>query len=168
MRKILLVLPLLLVSFLLQAQDTTHSIAIGGSVPKPYVLTEEELSGFKTVSLDSLVIYNHVMEYKKTMHGIKGVLLKDILQKISIPVTSPRDLSMYYFVVTAKDGYKVVMSWNEIFNSTNRLQPMIVVERDHKGLKDEDDKLALITPGDQATGRRYVKGVRSIKIQKAN
>jgi hypothetical protein len=61
-----------------------------------------------SVSIDSLQLYNHLMEPRSKLRKIKGVLLKEVLKDIVFDAESPKLLSEYYIVCSAPDNYKVV------------------------------------------------------------
>ena len=168
MKSILIVL-LFVTSLASMAQENipvTSSITIEGQIKKTIVLELNDIKKFNTVSLDSVRITNHLMEYRKTIKNIKGVLLKDILNKIEFDVSSPKLMSEFYIICMASDNYKVVFSWNEIFNSDLGKQAMIIVAGDGMTIENRDDRIALLSPSDHATGRRYVKGLQKIIIQR--
>ncbi len=156
-------------STLMQAQhdiQTTSSVNVEGKVKKGFSFSLVELDAYKSISFDSVIIYNHLMEKKKVLKSIKGVLLKEVLMKIEIDISSPKLLSEFYFTCIAVDGYKVVYSWNEIFNSGIGNQAMIITEADGVKAKDRKDRIALLCPADIATGRRYVQGLQKIIIER--
>ena len=93
--------------------------------------------------------------------------MKDILNKVEIDSETPKLLSEYYFVCIASDNYKVVFSWNEIFNSATGKSVYIITSQDGKPASQLDNRIALISPKDQITGRRYVKGLQKIVIRRA-
>ena len=97
---------------------------------------------------------------------MKGVLLKDILEKIEIDSEDPKVLSEYYIVCVASDNYKVVFSWNEIFNSNTGNSVYILTGHDGKPASALDNRIALVSPKDQMTGRSYVKGLQKIIIER--
>lgn len=68
-------------------------------------------------SSESIVISNHAEQYKSTFHEVKSVHLKDVLRDISFAENLPKEFSNYYIVCTARDNYKVVFSWDELFNT---------------------------------------------------
>ena len=108
------------------------------------------------------------MQRKSSIKNIKGVLLKDILAKVEIDSSAPKTLSEYYLVFTATDNYKVVYSWNEIFNSPTGNQVLVLTSYDTNPAKAEKGNIAIITPSDFATGRRFVKGLSKISILQVN
>ncbi|KQT26134.1 molybdopterin-binding protein [Chryseobacterium sp. Leaf405] len=160
----ILSLIILFLGLTLNAQ-ASKSISVMGDVVKPLTISFNDLKSYQTHSLDSLVIYNHKMEYKSTLKKISGVLLKDVLAKIDFKADSPKLLSEFYLVCIADDGYKVVFSWNEIFNSRNGDQALIVTELNGSDVSQLKENIMLVTPTDKATGRRYVKNLSGILIQ---
>ena len=148
------------------AQNTSESFTVSGEVLKPETIDRSKLSGYKTVHLDSLRIYSHDMQPKGLMKNIDGILLKEILSAIPLNNENPKVLSEYYIECEATDGYKVIFSWNEIFNSETGNHTMIITSKNGVNMNQLDDRIALITPTDQATGRRYVKWLNRIIIHR--
>ena len=146
---------------------TTESLRIYGAVKTPFFIQLSDLKKLPTILLDSFVIRNHAGEKKYTIHQVKGVQLKEVLKELQPDDPSPRSWSAYYFVCSACDGYTVVFSWNEIFNSANGNGIFIVLEKDGKPESESTDRILLLSAQDMNTGRRYVKGLQMIKVVKA-
>lgn len=155
---------ILFLGFTIHAQ-TSKTISVTGDIAKPLTISFNDVKSYQKHALDSLVIYNHKMDYKSTLKKISGVLLKDVLAKVDFTADSPKLLSEFYLVCIADDQYKVVFSWNEIFNSGNGDQALIVTEIDGSDVSQRNENIILITPTDKATGRRYVKNLSKILIQ---
>ena len=145
---------------------TTDKFTIEGKVKKAMAVALADLSSYKTYSIDSIVITNHLGEKKSTLKKVKAVLLKDILDKAGIDSEAPKVLSEYYLVCIASDNYKVVFSWNELFNNPAGQSVYIITEQDGKPASTLDNRIALISPKDQMTGRRYVKGLQKIVVER--
>ena len=88
------------------------------------------------------------------------------MDKVEIDSETPRVLSEYYFVCTASDNYKVVFSWNEIFNNDTGKSVYIITSVEGKTASALDSRIALVSPKDQMTGRRYVKGLQKIVVER--
>ena len=149
-----------------EAQNASENFTVSGEVFKAVTIDMPKLSGYTTVHLDSLRIYTHDMQSKGLMKNISGVLLKDILSAIPLNNENPKVLSEYYFQCVATDGYKVIFSWNEIFNSETGKHVLIITNKSGTNISELDDRTALISPTDQATGRRYVKWLNRIIIHR--
>ena len=145
---------------------TTENFSIEGKVKKSLTVSLADLTSYKSYSIDSIVITNHLGERRSALKNVKGVLLKDIFSKIEIDAETPKVLSEYYFVCIASDNYKVVFSWNEIFNSATGKSVYILTGLEGKPASALDNRIALVSPKDEMTGRRYVKGLQKIVVER--
>lgn len=145
-----------------------QKISVQGDISKPVTFTDEDLKKYPVHEVKSIDILNHKMEFKKTLKNLKGVLLKDVLSQISFNVPTPKELSTFYLVCTAEDGYKAVFSWNELFNTEAGDHVMLMTSENGSPTSGTKEGITLITPGDRATGRRYVKNLSEIVIKKAD
>lgn len=145
---------------------TTENFAIEGKVKKGMTISLADLSSYKSYSIDSIVITNHLGERRSTLKNVKAVLLKDILSNTEIDSETPKVLSEYYLVCIASDNYKVVFSRNELFNSATGNSVYIITSQDGKPALTLDNRIALVSPKDQMTGRRYVKGLQKIIVER--
>ena len=145
---------------------TTENFSIEGKVKKGMTVSLADLSSYKSYSIDSIIITNHLGERRSSLKKVKAVLLKDILDKVEIDAETPKVLSEYYFVCIASDNYKAVFSWNEIFNSATGNSVYILTGYDGNPASALDNRIALVSPKDQMTGRRYVKGLQKIVVER--
>ena len=145
---------------------TTENFTVEGKVKKGLTVSLEDLSAYTSYFIDSIVITNHLGERKSTLKNVKAVLLKDILTKVEIDSENPKVLSEFYFTCIASDNYKVVFSWNEIFNNPAGNSVYIITGQDGKPATALDNRIALVSPKDQMTGRRYVKGLQKIIVER--
>jgi len=83
--------------------ETTEEFNIEGLVKHQMVVSLSSLASYKSYVIDSIVIKNHLLERKYSMNKLRGVLLKDILDKAEIDVPAPKLLSEYYVVCIASD-----------------------------------------------------------------
>ena len=164
------VLVLIITVFSASAQKenipTTENFSIEGKVKKSLTVALADLSAYKTHLIDSIVITNHLGERKSSMKKVKAVLLKDILDNVEIDAENHKVLNEYYLVCIASDNYKVVFSWNEIFNSDVGKSVYIITGQDGNWAYVLDNRIALVSAKDQMTGRRYVKGLQKIIIER--
>jgi hypothetical protein len=158
---------LLLIGFFAQGQvKTTSSFTISGEVFTPLTVSVMDLKKWKEVPIGDLVITNHLGEKKSEAKGLKGILLKEILQTAEIKSESPKVLSEFYFVFAASDGYKVIYSWNELFNTSVGESVYLITEKNGKSVIEMDDSILVVSTKDFKTGRRNVKGLTSIAVMR--
>ncbi|MBZ4191342.1 molybdopterin-binding protein [Niabella sp. 3A5MI-3] len=129
------------------------------------VLALADLKKYPLSFVDSIPVYNHLMVRKSVLYKVAGVPLKRILSTMMITSPSPKELSRYYIVCVASDGYSVVFSWNELFNTATGDQVLLIIRHDGQDPERLNDRIALISPSDRASGRRYVKGLKKIIIK---
>jgi hypothetical protein len=166
--KRLMTLAFCFTALLTEAQlRSTSSFTISGELVSPTTISISDLKKWKEVDIGDLVITNHLGEKKSEAKSLKGILLKDILQTVEIKSESPKVLSEFYFVFTASDNYKVVYSWNELFNTAVGDSVYLITEKNGRVVTDMDDSMLVVSMKDFKTGRRNVKGLSSIIVLRA-
>lgn len=170
MKRFVLFIICLNITFLAAAQgdvEPTSSFIITGEVKSPVTINLNDLKKRTVVSIGDVIITNHLGERKSEAKGLKGVLLKDVLLSVEIQAETPRLLSEYYFVCKANDGYTVVYSWNELYNTATGDSVFIVTEKGGQPAASMKESILMISPGDFRTGRRHVKALASIDVRRA-
>ena len=169
--KLLLSIMVLLYAIKASAQmdtvSTTH-FSIEGRVKEKVDFDITKIQSYSTKTIDSVVILNHLKQRKHAIKNIRGILLKDVLNKAVIDAENPKALSEYYIECIATDNYKIVFSWNELFNTETGNNVLIITEKDGKSDVGSDDGIAIITSTDFATGRRYLKNLKQVLIKRVN
>lgn len=162
---------LFLASYSLYAQRTvtpSEVLKIEGKIKTEKTFSITELDTFPKVAIANQTLYNHNGEVKSTIKKMKGVLLKTVLASIQFDYDKPRELNEFYFVFVATDGYKVVFSWNEIYNTEAGNNFYIVTEMEGKKLKDMEQRILFISTGDLKSGRRYIKALEKIQVKRVD
>lgn len=142
----------------------THSLSVMGEVKQKLELKVGDLKKMPTQTLNDVPIISK--KGTKVIKSIKGVLLKDILDKAEIVTKNPGDTKRMFIVATASDGYKAIFSWNEIFNSPLSEGILVAFEKDKKKLDDSDGELLLLSAKDFMTGARHVRWLKSVDVRK--
>ena len=145
--------------FLLFTQTNLFSqIKITGNVINPGVLNLQEFQT-KRVSSD---IKNHVGVSKKKLKNSRGVQLTKAIADYVLLDSLPKNYSKYIYTIIAKDGYFAVFSWNELYN--NPLGEKVFLISQSKS--HPNDGILLLSKTDRYTGRRFVKDVVEIHIER--
>lgn len=155
-------------AFSQKKNEPTKSFLITGEVKEEKKIKVEEFPNFRESALGDVVITNHLDEVKSQQKKLKGILLRDVLEKVEIKSESPKVLSEYYIVCKATDGYTIVYSWNEVFNNPAGESIYLVTSKEGVAAADLEESILMITPRDYKTGRRYLKGLTKIEIKRAN
>ena len=145
---------------------STNSFRIQGKIKSEQIFTLSQLDSFPKQVLKDQILYNHKGEIKDTVKNCKGILLKKILDKVEFLYKKPNELNEFYFVFIASDDYKVVFSWNEIYNTEIGNNLFVITELNGKKLKDIEQRIIISSTSDLKTGRRYIKGLKKIEVKK--
>ncbi len=146
--------------------SSTNEFIIEGLVDHKWIINLDSLKTYATENIDSIVITNHLGEKKSVLKKLKVIPIKSILDKLAITVEGPKQLSEFYLIFKAEDGYKVVYSWNELFNTQIGQGVYIIAEKEGKGLAELEDRIAVFSRSDFRTGRRLVKSLKNIVIKR--
>jgi hypothetical protein len=146
------------------SSSKTYSFTISGRVSAPQKILIDDIKKSKLFHLGDVAITNHRGEVHGIAKNLSGVLLKDILQSIKLDIENPKQFSEYFFVCRGSDGYKVVYSWNELFNTSTGNSVYIITEKNHQPLENFDETILMISTQDLRTGRRYLKNLETIYV----
>ncbi|MCF6130767.1 molybdopterin-binding protein [Flavobacterium wongokense] len=144
----------------------SETLKIEGKIKAEKTFSVADLEAFPKVAIADQTLYSHKGEVKSTVKDMKGVLLKTVLESIQFDYGKPKELNEFYFVFVATDGYKVVFSWNEIYNTEAGNNFYIVTEMEGKKLKDMEQRILFISTADLKSGRRYIKALEKIQIRR--
>ena len=154
------------------AQDkfspVTHQFSISGKIKNPSVITKDSLAKYDIVPIGGMAVTDHVGTLKHTDADLKGVLLKDILAHTLIDAAGPHFYSGFYFTCIGSDGYKVVYSWNELFNTPVGDHVFIIMEKNGVTADKMPESIQMASMMDQKTGSRYLHNLDKIVVSEAN
>jgi len=146
----------------------TDTLYIRGKIQSEKKFSLSQLDSFPKITLQDLVLYNQKGEVKDSIKSLKGILLKTLLAKTELVYEKPKELNEFCFVLTSSDSYKVVLSWNEIYNTTIGDQFFIITEMEGKPIREMEERILFLSAGDLKTGRRYVRGLDHIDVKRVN
>ncbi|MBU0968383.1 MAG: sulfite oxidase-like oxidoreductase [Proteobacteria bacterium] len=141
-----------------------YALCICGRVTTPLMLDIKELRGMEPVETDELPMICGNGDPKGCIGRCRGVLLSDIINRADILITGHNDTRKMFIVASSDDGYKVVFSWQEIFNTPTGEGIMVLLEKNSRSLYDEQGAVDLVSARDFLTGPRYVRQLKTIEI----
>jgi hypothetical protein len=144
----------------------SETLKVEGHIKAEKTFTMSDLDAYPKAAIADQTLYNHKGEVKSTVKDMKGVLLKTVLESIEFDYDKPKELNEFYFVLIATDGYKVVFSWNEIYNTEAGNNFYIVTKMEGKKMKDIEQSILFIATADLKSGRRYIKALEKIQIKR--
>jgi hypothetical protein len=142
---------------------TTDAIEVSGDVanPGPLALADIQALPAETVDVTYLMLDGTEVE-----HSYTGARFWDVLQ-LTEPLVDPDlpETSLHmYVVLTAKDGYVVVLSLGEIDPEFGGQPYLLAWDEDGQALSGERGPAMLVPPGDRTEGR-YIWGLVSIEVR---
>jgi hypothetical protein len=161
MKKLLLILLFLTSLFSKDVSYETNELKIEGLVEKKLVLNMDKLQEINDLRTGSKTI-----TLTKNDTTYEGVLLKEIIDQAKINIKNRKDLNKVYIMAIASDNYKVLFSWNELFNSKIGDNVLIFLKKNGKLLDKNEGKLALISVEDINENPRHIKWLEKIIVNK--
>lgn len=151
-----------------KATPVTNDFVVTGQLKKELTFSLADIEKFTSTAIGDVVITNHLGEPRGTAKQLTGILVKDVLKDLELKEDSPKRFSEFYLTFVAADNYKVVYSWNEIFNSPTGDNVFLITSRDGKKMNDMEESILILTPTDFKTGRRHIKGLRKIVVERVD
>lgn len=142
---------------------STIEFKITGKVKAEKIITLADLKNYNAVELQNINISCSPRREDKAKL-VKGVLLKDLLDSVSIQCEKSHMLGQYYFLFVAQDGYKLVFSFNEINNTEIGNNLYVVTEIDGKDIQSMNNKILILSTKDIKGGSRNMKWLSKIVV----
>ncbi|VVD78286.1 molybdopterin-dependent oxidoreductase [Pandoraea anhela] len=97
----------------------------------------------------------------------KGVRLTALLDVVQWRLPQARDFTRAYVLAQGADGYTVMFSWHELYNTPIGVGALIVYERDAQPLSDEEGGIGLISTWDLRVALRQVRALKRLTVHLA-
>lgn len=167
-----LMMMLLSVGLLLQSDARAHSptppsqpsqtLTVSGNVSKRLVLDVAALRSREPSQILAVPQGDKEGNPASMVHGIR---LRDLLEEARLVTQDQHTLRKTIVVARAADGYKVVFSWSELFNSLSGDSVLVLFERDGNPLAKDEGPIALISAKDLRTGPRHVRWLKEVEVR---
>lgn len=148
------------------ARFVTTSITVSGAVEHQLNLSVDELRKFPPQQVGEVPLICQSGANRGKLENFKGVRLRDILERAVVKAPAHNDVKKMVIIASASDGYKVVFSWSEVFNSPVGEGVMVFFEKDGLPLGDDEGRIAMVSTQDIRTGPRHVKWLQDIEVRK--
>jgi len=140
------------------------SVAVAGDVQKPAALSVDALRAFPATAQIEFKTTRDV-DGRQQQTIVRGVSLKAVLEQSGLAERDRFDWRKAVVIAIARDGYRAVFSWPELFNTEGGAQVMLAYERDGTPLGVSEGPVALHAPNDTRTGPRHVKWLERIEVR---
>ncbi|MGD9599904.1 MAG: molybdopterin-dependent oxidoreductase [Steroidobacteraceae bacterium] len=144
----------------------TTRISVTGAVEHPLDLTVADLARLPSHRIHEVPLICQSGAGRDKLENIRGVRLRDLLESAVVVASGHNDVKKMAIIATASDGYKVVFSWSELFNSPVGDGVVVFFERNGMPLPDDEGRIALVSTADIRTGPRHVKWLRNVEVRK--
>lgn len=146
-----------------QSIQPTDVVLVTGKVKKERTFGLADMQKCQVFTLEN-VNTSSSSKRKDEAKSIKAILVKDLLDGVHYQYDSPRMLNQFYFRFEAADGYAVVYSFNEIYNTETGKHLYIVLEMNDKGFLENDNRILVLTTNDLKGGSRNIKNLTRIVV----
>jgi len=144
----------------------TDKFTISGDIKSPITVTMDDIQKYKIIQLNQVVLTNHRGFPKDTIKNVKGVLLKEFLDKVELNVEKPKELGEFYLTFVCSDSFKAVFSWDEILNGETGKNLYIITEKNGQSIRDMDARIMVLVLSDSKIGRRHMNCLEKIIIRR--
>jgi DMSO/TMAO reductase YedYZ molybdopterin-dependent catalytic subunit len=142
----------------------SDELAVTGAVKATLKLTVADLRAFPADQLATVGVTRRVDD-KEIVSNVRGVRLTAVLERAGLLTSDQNAWKHTMVLATASDGYRVVFSWPELFNSEAGIAVLVVFERDGQPLADREGRIALVAGRALRTGPRSVKWLTRIDVR---
>src|SRR5262245_48428356 len=94
-------------------------VDLKGLVRNPSTLRVEDLRGLQLWTFDDARGIPRSEQKDRPKRRYRGVRLRDVLDRAGLVERAPRDLRKTLIVVEARDGYRALFTWPELYLSPN-------------------------------------------------
>lgn len=94
--------------------------------------------------------------------------MKDLVEKIGFDAESKKALNAFYLVFSATDGFRLVLSWNELFHTRSCTEYYLITEKNGKKVSELDDRLMIMEVTEGKTGHNCIEGLGEISVEQVN
>jgi hypothetical protein len=153
--------------FSVTAQNQTKALKITGKVKVEKTFSLEQLLRWPMLELGE-VNTSCSSKSKEMTPGVKGILLKSVLDSVAFQYPKAKELGSYYFKFVSADGYTLVFSFGEIYNTETGNHLYLITQMNGKQMQDMENGILLLSPTDLRTGSRNMKWLKEIVVCKAD
>lgn len=93
------------------------------------------------------------------------MLLRDVLDRAKLVEKRPRDLRRTVVIADARDGYRAIFTWLELYLFSLGEGVLVVLSRDGAPLSEGEGPVALVSVRDERPGPRHVKWLASLEAR---
>jgi DMSO/TMAO reductase YedYZ molybdopterin-dependent catalytic subunit len=152
----------------LDRDDRAHDaiLQVTGDVERPLALGLADLQQFESrVAAPFELRCFTTQRFIRRIGAYRGVRLTDLIERAGLSNPSSTDFKQTVFIAIAHDGYAVVFSWHELFNTPVGDGVLVAYECDGRTLDGADGGPILYSGADRDSATRHVKRLARIVVR---
>lgn len=142
----------------------SEQVVVAGALKAQLTLTVEDLKAFPVAQIDTMSVTRRTGD-QQVVSTVRGVRLAAVLERAGLASADEHEWKHTVVLATATDGYQVVFSWPELFNTEVGTGALLIFERDGLPLADREGRIALVSARDIRTGPRSVRSVARLDVR---
>ncbi|WP_052652812.1 molybdopterin-dependent oxidoreductase [Pandoraea oxalativorans] len=149
------------------ALHTSREVVVSGSVKRRHSFDLCALMRLPTQLTGPLDVVCLSGRKVRSASEYKGVRLTALLDVAQWHLPQARDFTRAYVLAQGADGYTVMFSWHELYNTSIGVGALVVYERDGRSLGDDEGGIGLISTGDLRVALRRVRALKRLTVHLA-
>ena len=146
------------------ANRPSEQLVVSGRIKNPLSLTVADLRALPAAQIESVQVMRGPPDHR-VQATVKGVRLTALLEQAALAAADHNDWKHTVVLATATDGYQVVFSWPELFDTDVGAGALVVFERDGEPLPDREGRIALVSARDKHPGPRSVRSLAALEVR---
>ncbi|SUA90951.1 molybdopterin-dependent oxidoreductase [Pandoraea pulmonicola] len=147
---------------------TSHEVIVSGCVKRRHSFDLCSLMRLPTQLTGPLDVVCLSGRKVRSASDYKGVRLTALLDVAQLRLPQARDFTRAYVMAQGADGYTVMFSWHELYNTPVGVGALVVYERDGQPLGDAEGGIGLISTCDLRVALRQVRALRRLTVHLAD
>jgi DMSO/TMAO reductase YedYZ molybdopterin-dependent catalytic subunit len=147
---------------------TSHEVIVSGCVKRRHSFDLCSLMRLPTQLTGPLDVVCLSGRKVRSASDYKGVRLTALLDVAQLRLPQARDFTRAYVMAQGADGYTVMFSWHELYNTPVGVGALVVYERDGRPLGDAEGGIGLISTCDLRVALRQVRALERLTVHLAD
>lgn len=146
------------------AAGISEQLVVSGALKTGLTLSVADLKATPAAQIETVSVTRRAGD-KEVPSLLRGVRLSTLLERAALVETDHNTWKHTVVLATATDGYQVVFSWPELFNTEVGAGVLVVFERDGQPLAEREGQIALVSVRDARAGPRSVKWLTRVEVR---
>lgn len=144
------------------------TLTIKGAVDRVMLLNRTELEALELIELAPLDILSFSSRPLETSVIFAGTRLRKVLEYACIKSYDSKIRSSIYIEATARDGFKAIFSFHEVFNSDRSDSIVVVTRKNGQAIGEDEGPFQIVSATDTRTGSRWVRRLNGLNVRLAD